>query len=161
MGDQLGEEEWDVINTETSITTVGTNSQFSLHFEADRKLTYYIVRIFIPLLLIIIVAWITFFLKDYTKRIDVTAGNLLLFIAFNFTISGDLPRLGYLTFLDKLLITTFAISVLTLAYNVVFKRLEIAGKGELGEKIDKYMIWVYPIVYSAAFAFVTLRTFVV
>jgi hypothetical protein len=158
MGDQLGEEEWDVINTETSITTVGTNSQFSLHFEADRKLTFYIVRIFIPLLLIIIVAWITFFLKDYTKRIDVTAGNLLLFIAFNFTISSDLPHLGYLTFLDKLLIVTFAISVLTLAYNVVLKRLEIAGKGEMGIKIDKYMIWVYPIAYVVAFAGVTISS---
>ncbi len=158
MGDQLGEEEWDVFNTETSITTVGTNSQFSLHFEAERSLTFYIVRIFIPLLLIIIVAWITFFLKDYTKRIDVTAGNLLLFIAFNFTISSDLPRLGYLTFLDKLLITTFAISVLTLAYNVVLKRLEIAGKGELGIKIDKYMIWVYPITYVVAYAGVTISS---
>ena len=48
--------------------------------------------------------------------------------------------------------------MLTLAYNVVLKRLEIAGKGELGEKIDKYMIWSYVIVYIAAFAFVTLRT---
>jgi len=158
MGDQLGEEEWNVLNTETSISSVDTNSQFNLHFEAERSLTYYIVRIFVPLLLIIIVAWITFFLKDYSKRIDVTAGNLLLFIAFNFTISSDLPRLGYLTFLDKLLITTFAISVLVLAFNVFLKRLEVSGKGEFAIKIDKYNILVYPIIYIAAFALVTLST---
>jgi hypothetical protein len=48
--------------------------------------------------------------------------------------------------------------VLTLAYNVVLKRLEIAGKGEMGIKIDKYMIWVYPIAYILAFAFVTLSS---
>ena len=69
------------------------------------------MRIFIPLLIIMTIGWCSFFLIDLSKRVDVSAGNLLLFIAFNFTIANDLPRLGYLTFLDKILIGAFGLVV--------------------------------------------------
>ena len=115
--------------------------------------------IYLALLLIIIVAWITFFLKDYGKRIDVTVGNLLLFIAYNFTIASDLPRLGYLTFFDKVLITTFGISVLVVIYNVYLKRLETRGEGDLANRIDNYMDWIYPFVYLGAFAILWFSSF--
>ena len=114
----------------------------------------FVFRIFIPLLLIIIVAWITFFLKNYDKRIDVTTGNLLLFIAYNFSISDDLPRLGYLTFLDTILIAIFIVSTMIVVYNVYLRRLENNGKGDMAKKIDDYMIWVYPIAYALSFALV-------
>lgn len=152
VGTQLGEEQWVITESGTEVTTEIASSQlpvsrYSFGFLAKRHLEYYIYRIFVPLLLIILVAWITFFLQDFGKRIDVTAGNLLAFIAFNFTISNDLPRLGYLTFLDAILVTTFIISVVVILYNVVLKRLESIGKGDLAQKLDSFMIWVYPLAY--------------
>lgn len=159
MGDQLGEEAWIFTDTETTITSVENKPQFNFRFETVRQLTYYITRIFIPLFLIIIVSWITFFLKDYNKRVDVTAGNLLLFIAYNFTIANDLPRLGYLTFFDKVLISTFAISVLVVVYNVVLKRMEVNGRGELANQIDNFMDWLYPIIYIVVVAVLWASSF--
>ena len=38
----------------------------------------------------------------------------LLFIAFNFTISNDLPRLDYLTFIDIILVSTFVVTSLVI-----------------------------------------------
>jgi hypothetical protein len=159
MGDQLGEEAWIFTDTETTITSVDNKPQFNFRFETVRQLTYYITRIFIPLLLIIIVSWITFFLKDYGKRVDVTAGNLLLFIAYNFTIANDLPRLGYLTFFDKVLISTFGISVLVVVYNVVLKRMEVNGRGKQANRIDNIMDWLYPIVYIVIIAVLWASSF--
>lgn len=161
VGKQLGEEEWIVTKFDTSIesdksSTLQPVSRFNFRFEAKRHLTYYLFRIFLPLLVIIAVSWVIFFLKDYAKRVDVSSANLLIFVAFNFTISGDLPRLGYLTFMDSLIVSGYVVTSLVLIFNVLLRRMELTGKMLWAEKIDRYMLWIYPAFYIAAVWIVTL-----
>ena len=99
-------------------------------------------------------------MKDYGKRVDVTGANLLAFIAYNFTIADDIPRLGYMTFMDAVLNATFIVSVFILVYNVVLKRLEIIGRSERAHRIDAVMIWAYPIFYFAAIIMVIWYFFI-
>ena len=160
VGTQLGEEEWYITGHEVEIlseinSTGQETSSFVFRFYASRHLAFYIYRILLPLGLIILVAWITFFLEDYGKRVDATTANLLLFIAFNFTIAGDLPRLGYLTFMDTLLASAFGLSVLVVAYNVALKRTEQSKPDSWLFKLDKYMLGLYPLIYAITFGVVT------
>jgi hypothetical protein len=113
-------------------------------------------RIVLPLFIIITVSWIIFFLRDYSKRVDTAGGNLLLFIAFNFVISQDLPKLGYLTFLDRTLISTFLVTAIVLILAVALKRLVADGKEALVLRIDKYVIVFYPLAYILTLLAVTL-----
>ncbi len=160
VGKQLGEEEWVVTKFDTGVesdtsSTLQPVSRFNFRFEARRHLTYYIFRIFLPLLVIIAVSWVIFFLKDYAKRVDVASANLLIFVAFNFTISGDLPRLGYLTFMDSLIVSGYIVTSLVLIFNVLLRRMELTGKMLWVEKIDRYMLWIYPLFYIVAVWIVT------
>lgn len=154
IGDTLGEEEWVLDNARIGVDMHDVfeypASRFVLSFEGARHLNYYIVRIMIPVVIIILVSWFTFFLNDYTKRIDLAGGNLLLFIAFNFTIANDLPRLGYLTLMDTFMLATFAVTGLIVLISVWLRRLENQGRGSLADRIDRYGVWVYPLIYGGA-----------
>ncbi|TAJ45470.1 ligand-gated ion channel [Methanofollis fontis] len=159
VGTQLGEEEWYITGSDSGIGSImitGINSRYSFHFTAQRHLTYYILRILVPILLIIVLSWIPFLLRDYGKRADIAGANLLLFIAFNFTIANDLPRLGYLTFLDSILVTTFMISGATVAYNLYLKWLATERQKEIAERIDRIIVWLYPLGYILAIALILI-----
>jgi hypothetical protein len=97
--------------------------------------------------LIILISWVTFFLKNYTHRIEVASANLLLFIAFSFSLAENYPRLGYLTFLDAVMAIMFIINSLVIIYNVWLRRLEMNEKVEMVERIDDILDWVYPLIY--------------
>ncbi len=154
LGDLLGEEEWIFGKNWTSVSEVEgmtgkPASRFSFGFEAHRHLNYYLLRIFMPLGIIILVSWLTFFLQDFGKRVDIAGANLLIFVAFNFAISSDLPRLGYITFMDAIVVTMFVFSGLVVIVNVIFKRMEASGKEDLARRIDYFTLWIYPFTLAA------------
>jgi hypothetical protein len=156
IGEYLGLDEWVIDDVETSISSQEYGSRYTFGFNAHRQLSYYLLRIFLPLTLIIMVSYATFFLKDYMRRIEITSANLLLFIAFNFTLGDDLPRLGYLTFGDGVMIVTFVLSAVVVVFNVFLRRLDITGRGALAQRIDKYTLWALPLAYATAFGLLAL-----
>ncbi|MCG6862206.1 MAG: hypothetical protein LJE70_13165 [Chromatiaceae bacterium] len=160
VGDKLGEEEWVITDFATSFSEgeilQRPVSRFDFEFSAKRHVEYYFFRILLPLSVIIAVSWILFFLKDYAKRVDAAGANLLLFIAFNFAISNDLPRLGYLTFLDTLLISAFLVTAVVLILSVYLRRQDMKGRKTFVATVDRYVITFYPLAYIVTIGAVTL-----
>jgi hypothetical protein len=159
-----GEDEFIITGFDTQITsetssTGSVTSRFTFSFSAPRHINYYIFQVFTPILLIIIVSWITFFLKDYGRRIEVASANLLLFIAFSWSLSDNYPRLGYLTFLDAVMAIMFVVNAFVVAYNVWLRRLEMNGQGERAERIDTVLDWAYPLGYVLLFGVVIWHFF--
>jgi hypothetical protein len=151
-----GEDEFILTDFDTQITSEVSSTQapisrFTFHFSAPRHLDYYVFRFFIPILLIICVSYITFFLKDYTRRIEIATGNLLLFIAFSFSLGDNYPRMGYLTFMDAIMAITFIINTLVVVLNVYFKYLEQKDQREKADRLEAPFNYIYPIAYLVAF----------
>jgi hypothetical protein len=57
--------------------------------------------------------------------------------------------------MDVLLVGAFTISVFIVAFNVFLKRQEKHERQTWAQKIDKYMIWLYPIGYLLVFLIIT------
>jgi hypothetical protein len=164
LGTQLGEEEWQVGAHRTYVDTVklgprGQHSRFTFTFPARRHLDYYIFRIFLPLFLIVIVAYATFYMKDYGKRVDYSAANLMTFVMFNFTVGAELPRLGYMTFTDSILVLAFVITAVTVIANVIMKRLSVTGKETVARRWDGTVLWGYPVLYVLGFGWSYMHFF--
>ena len=136
-------------------------SRYSFTFEAPRHQDYYVLQVFVPILLIILISWFTFFLGDYGRRIEASAANTLLFIAFSFSLSDNYPRLGYITFLDAVMAVSFAFNTLVLLYNVYMKRMENEGRLERVARIDRFFDWAYPFLYLGLIGLVALWFFVI
>lgn len=100
MGEQLGEEEW-VIKTSgaqiiSQTNTIGlTSSEFVFTFNAHRHTVYYLARLFIPMLIILMVSWATFQLKDYLKRGMQFSDANLSFINYPEAKASPLDRYGH------------------------------------------------------------------
>jgi hypothetical protein len=158
---QHGEDEFKLTDFDTEISSVTSSSntptsRFTFHFSAPRNLEYYIFRIFVPILLIISVSYVTFFLKDYSRRIEIATGNLLLFIAFSFSLGDNYPRMGYLTFLDAIMAITFLINTLVVVLNVYFKWLEGKGEREKADRLEAPWNYIYPLAYLVSFGLAAL-----
>lgn len=163
VGAKLGEEEWIIQDVWSEANQIEgplglVHSEYVLGLSADRHQIYYWSRIFLPLLLLGSVAWANLFLEDYRRRIDIASGNLLAFIALNFTISNELPRLGYLTFLDVFIAAMFVMSALGVGYNVALQRLAVQGRDVFARRMDWHVtIWVYPLVHAIIIGAIILR----
>ena len=145
LGPLLGEEEWMFGPPELSLSiatgiTGLESAKVALRLEGRRHLQYYIFRIFLPILTMIIITWGTFFLDEYRKRIDLASANLLVFVAFNFTISSQIPRLGYMTFMDWIIISMFVVTASIIILNVFLQQLDRVGKRDISDQLDKVII---------------------
>jgi len=75
----------------------------NLEINIEREYKHYIYKIIIPVFLILCVAWFVLWIptKHFETRLTTSMVALLSLIAYNFVFADDIPKLQYLTSLDK------------------------------------------------------------
>jgi hypothetical protein len=124
---------WQLISlTERVGTVAGTASrandvEFGLKVRRNPK--SYILKFIVPLLLLVIISWVTFWLshEEFKTRdqLQSAVATLLIVVAFNITASNLLPRTEYITYIDALLFTCFIFVIISIATIVATHLLQI------------------------------------
>ncbi len=78
----------------------------SLVIDASRNSGYFVFRVLLPFAFVVAMPWVTFWVPPsrFESQIGLGATSMLTIIAFNLAIANTLPRLGYLTTIDLMLI---------------------------------------------------------
>ena len=123
-----------------------------LKFEAVRDRGYYILKIILPLILIVAMSWIAFWIdpEQAGPQVSVAVTTMLTLIAFRFMVGALLPRLSYLTRLDLLILASTVLVFATIVEAVVTATLAGKGRIETARAIDRQARWVFPAAFLGA-----------
>jgi hypothetical protein len=102
----------------------------------------------------VFITWIVFWLTgpSVRGRLSIAFRGLLIVIAYQFVISGSLPRLPYLTFMDSFLTLSFVLMVLTILQSLLVTRYAQSEQEAAVERLDDASRWLFPIAYLAGIA---------
>ncbi|MDA9830852.1 hypothetical protein N9C66_05890 [Akkermansiaceae bacterium] len=99
--------DWEVVGFTTeskglNVPNVGEISSFKMTFTADRISNHYLVKVMAPLLMIVLLAQVVFWLSpsEGGSQLGVAVTSFLTVIAYHVALNSKLPQISYLTKLD-------------------------------------------------------------
>ena len=133
------------------ITENASAPGFVFEFVAKRHSRYYIWQAVLPLVLIVMMSWVPFWVdpKKAELQFSIASSTVLTLIAFRFILASMLPPLPYLTRMDLLTIGG-TILVFTAFLQVVLTSLLAHGtRLPLARRIDRCCRIVFPVAFAA------------
>jgi hypothetical protein len=98
----------------------------------QRRVPFYIWKVFLPLLLMVMVSWTVFWFDpgEPSSQVQIAVTTILTIIAFAFAIALTLPRVPYLTFADGFFLSCYVFAFLAM---VELTAVHVAYRGQRRE----------------------------
>ncbi len=128
--------QWNPVSL-TARPYVDTAAQRDAHglafdFLVQRNSSSYVWKFIIPLILLVIVSWVSFWLshEEFTTKdqLGTAVSTLLIIVAFNFVSSSLMPHTNYMTYIDALIFSSFVFVVVSIAFIIASHTLEVRLK---------------------------------
>lgn len=125
-------------------------SEVLITLEVRRKPGYYIWKVILPLMVIIGLTWVVFWMKgeSLSDRMNISFIGILTVVAYQFLLSEVLPKIPYLTFMDCFLFSSFLILALTIPETLLVFKYIGEGKEKRARRIDNIAKWAFPLGYA-------------
>jgi len=123
-------------------------SRFVLEIDVAREWGFYLWKIMLPLVIIVSLSWSIFWMTEerVAGRSRITATGVLTIVAYQFVVAEDLPRIAYLTLLDKVMILSFLLLAVTVVQSLIVSRYQDDDVPR-AERIDRISRVLFPGVY--------------
>jgi len=82
--------------------------------------------------------------------------SMLTLIAYQFQLTSVLPRLAYLTTIDKILLGSTVIVFFSLVEATVTVRLVKEGRAAVAQRMDDVCRWMFPAIYLVMWVVVVM-----
>lgn len=128
--------------------TPGT-AGFLFQIEMARRPIYYLVKVIIPLCLIVMMSWAPHWIdpEQIGANLGISATSFLTLVAYLFAITVLLPRVSYITRMDRFILLSTLLVFLSLVQTVASAALVKRGKARLVNRVDLWSRAAYPIFF--------------
>ncbi len=120
-------------------------SRIDFWIQAQRDMGFFTWKMVVPIGLIVFMSWIPFWIdpSQVGPRSGISTATVFTIIAFTFSLSLLLPRVDYLTRLDKFVTFSTILVFLTLGIVVFSSRLASIDKKTLALTIDRWARFIH------------------
>ena len=124
-------------------------SVYEFRIPVARLGEYYVFKFVFPLCLIVMMSWAIFWVSpsNLGPQVTLSATSMLTLIAYQFTMNDLLPRVGYLTSMDKYVLASSILVFLALVEAITTGTMAGAGNIRSAEKLDRASRWIFPGAY--------------
>jgi hypothetical protein len=122
---------------------------------AVRKSSYFSLTMFVPLVLIVLMAWTVLWIDPSVvpPKVGISTASIFSLIAFRFSLRSGLPDVAYMTRADRFLLGATLLVFAVLGEVIVTARLAKQGNEELACRIDRLGRWVYLVAFLVLAAY--------
>lgn len=125
-----------------------------------RQVTFHLTRYFLPLILIVVVAFSAFWIdpEDLGSQMQIGVTCLLAAIALQFAEGGTLPQVSYLTLADRLYAVCYVAIAAAIVESITVNALFRRKSKEVAMRVDRLCRWIFPAVLVLLLALATVRS---
>jgi hypothetical protein len=126
-----------------------------LSWEGQRYVRYYVYQTIIPLVLIVLMGWLVFFVHASVvpARMSVVMTTMLTLISYRFALGRSVPTLTYLTRFDYFMLASTVLVFVILVVVSLEAYLVSRDKVAVCNRIDFWARCIFPVVFGIVFAF--------
>ena len=128
---------------------IGKSSTLRIDIEAERRSGYLIRVVVLPLMLIVALSWVIFWMdrESLSNRINISFIALLTVVAFQIMVEQALPAIPDLTLMAGFLAINYLLLAATIIINIRVDQLDRAGRQAEGDALDLRCRWLFPLLY--------------
>ncbi len=125
-------------------------SSYAFEFTAARNVQYYILKLILPLVLIVMMSWSVFWTDptNSNTQFSIAATSMLTLIAYRYAADSQLPRLPYMTRLDVFFLISTLLVFFSLVEVLVTTILDNNQQTQRAKKIDRYCRVMFPAIFA-------------